>query len=52
MNSFNIVFDYRFDTSGFFNDPQRRATLEAAAKAWESLIADEFPNVPLALGLQ
>lgn len=41
-----IDFDYRFDTSGFFNDVSRRASLEAAAKAWGRLLADEFPNIP------
>ncbi|HIK10944.1 MAG TPA: hypothetical protein IGS52_11855, partial [Oscillatoriaceae cyanobacterium M33_DOE_052] len=44
-STFNIEFDYRFDTNGFFNDPNRRATLEAAASFWESVIQDEFPNV-------
>jgi RTX calcium-binding nonapeptide repeat (4 copies) len=45
-STFDIEFDYRFDTNGFFSDPARRATLEAAAKVWESVIQDEFPNVP------
>ncbi|MEA5534475.1 Calx-beta domain-containing protein [Crocosphaera sp. XPORK-15E] len=49
MSSFNIVFDYRFDTAGFFNDPQRRATLEAAANIWESSILDEFANIPVGI---
>ena len=44
--NFNIEFDYRFDSSGFFNDPARRAALEAAADIWEGFIQDEFPNVP------
>lgn len=43
---FNIEFDYRFDTNGFFNDPVRRQALEAAGNIWESYIQDEFPNVP------
>ncbi|MBP2636171.1 MAG: peptidase and matrixin and adamalysin [Firmicutes bacterium] len=42
--TFNIEFDYRFDTSGWFNDPTRRATLEAAADLWESIITDEFAD--------
>ncbi|NJK28415.1 MAG: VCBS repeat-containing protein, partial [Coleofasciculaceae cyanobacterium SM2_3_26] len=42
---FDIEFDYRFDTKGFFSDPVRRATLEAAADFWEATIQDEFPNV-------
>lgn len=44
--NFNIEFDYRFDTSGFFSDPARRATLEAAAFVWESWINDDFDDVP------
>ncbi len=30
--SLQIVFDYRFDTNGFFNDPTRRSTLEQAGR--------------------
>ncbi len=41
--SFNIEFDYRFDTMGFFT-PQARAGLEVAASIWENLIKDEFPD--------
>ena len=41
--SFNIEFDYRFDTNGFFNSTVRSA-LEEAARIWESHIEDEFPN--------
>uniref|UniRef100_UPI001CD02CB6 cadherin-like domain-containing protein n=1 Tax=Oscillatoria salina TaxID=331517 RepID=UPI001CD02CB6 len=44
--TFNIEFDYRFDTNGFFDDAERRTTLEAAAQIWENLIDDEFDNVP------
>ncbi|MFB2971537.1 matrixin family metalloprotease [Aerosakkonema sp. BLCC-F183] len=44
-NSFNIQFDYSFDTNGFFNNPERRTLLEAAADVWESYIQDEFKNV-------
>ncbi len=43
---FNIEFDYRFDTNGFFADAASKATLEAAADIWESFIQDEFTNVP------
>jgi Bacterial pre-peptidase C-terminal domain len=43
--SFRIQFDYRFDTQGWFT-PFRRAALEAAARIWESIIADEFPDTP------
>jgi hypothetical protein len=42
---FNIEFDYRFDTRGWFT-PQRKAVLEAAARLWERIILDDFPNVP------
>lgn len=45
-SNFNIQFDYRFDTNGFFNNPLRRNALEAAAKIWEDLIKDEFTNIP------
>ncbi|MEP0870255.1 hypothetical protein NDA01_10630 [Trichocoleus desertorum AS-A10] len=44
--SFQIQFDYRFDTNGFFANPERRATLEAAADHWEAVIQDEFANLP------
>lgn len=43
--SFNIEFDYRFDRSGFFNDPNRRQILETAASFWERHILDEFTNL-------
>lgn len=43
--SFNIVFDYRYDASGFFTDPARRAALEEAARIWEAVIGDEFDDV-------
>jgi Bacterial pre-peptidase C-terminal domain len=43
--SFRIQFDYRFDTQGWFT-PARRAALEAAARIWESIIVDEFPDTP------
>ncbi|WP_416666647.1 hypothetical protein [Egbenema bharatensis] len=42
---FNIRFDYRFDTNGWFT-PQRRAALEVAARIWENIILDDFPEVP------
>ena len=45
MSNFNIEFDYRFDTNGFFNDPARRQALEAAANMWEIYIQDDFPNI-------
>ncbi|MEP3331122.1 peptidoglycan DD-metalloendopeptidase family protein [Sedimentitalea sp.] len=47
LMSFNIVFDYSYDTSGFFNAPGRRNALEAAADIWEGLINDDFRPVPV-----
>jgi hypothetical protein len=44
--SFNISFDYRFDTAGFFNDPARGAALEEAARLWEVILKDEFEDIP------
>jgi hypothetical protein len=44
--SFRIQFDYRFDTQGWFT-AERRAALETAARIWESIIADEFPDTPV-----
>lgn len=41
-----IDFDYRYDTSGFFDDEARRRTLEAAASSWGQLLADDFPSIP------
>ena len=43
--AFSIAFDYRFDSTGFFADPARRAALEGAADAWEALIRDDFDEV-------
>ncbi len=43
--AFNIDFDYRFDSTGFFDDAARQA-LEKAATIWEGLIGDEFADVP------
>ncbi len=41
--SFDISFDYRFDTAGFYTQ-EVRAALEAAAGIWEEIILDEFPD--------
>jgi hypothetical protein len=43
--AFNITFDYRFDTKGWFT-PERRAALESAARVWENIIVDEFQTTP------
>jgi RTX calcium-binding nonapeptide repeat (4 copies) len=45
--NFDIRFDYRYDTNGFFSDPKRRAVLEAVANTWEGIIKDEFPDIPV-----
>lgn len=46
-NKFDIEFDYTFDNSGFFADPSRKATLQAAANIWKASIQDEFKNIPV-----
>ncbi|MCA9078960.1 MAG: VCBS repeat-containing protein [Planctomycetaceae bacterium] len=43
--SANIVFDYTYDTSGFFNNYERRATMEAAAKLFEDAITDSLTAI-------
>jgi hypothetical protein len=43
--AFDIAFDYRFDTTGFFTETAR-AALKAAAGAWEAIIEDEFADIP------
>ncbi|NJN30236.1 MAG: hypothetical protein HC824_07185 [Synechococcales cyanobacterium RM1_1_8] len=45
-SGFNIEFDYRFDTNGWFT-PERRAALEAAADVWEEIILDDFATTPV-----
>jgi hypothetical protein len=41
---FDIQFDYRFDTNGWFT-PEKRAALEAAADVWENIILNDFPDI-------
>ena len=48
-NGFSIKFDYRYDTTGFFNDPSRKAALEAAGKIWQDVIKNDFPNPPIGI---
>jgi hypothetical protein len=43
---FDIRFDYRFDTAGFFDLPERRDALAAAGALWSRLIQDDFNTVP------
>lgn len=45
-STFQIQFDYRFDSMGMFDDPVRRAALEYAARAWADHLDDEFANIP------
>lgn len=42
--SFSIVFDYRFDDSGFYT-PDVRHALESAAAIWQDIILDEFDDI-------
>ena len=46
LQPFAITFDYRYDTRGFFADPMRKRTLEAAAKVWTSRLHNAFPRTP------
>lgn len=48
---FNIEFDYRFDTQGFFTS-EKRAVLESAAAIWENILRDEFANTPVGTRVQ
>ncbi len=49
---FDIAFDYRFDSDGFFDDRARRAALEAAAALWEAELGDEFADVPAGIAFE
>jgi len=46
ISSFNIEFDYTYDSIGWY-DASKKAALEAAANVWESIILDEFANTPI-----
>ncbi len=41
-----IKFDYRFDTKGFFDNPEAREALEKAGEIWSNLLNDDFENIP------
>jgi Ca2+-binding RTX toxin-like protein len=41
-----IEFDYRFDTNGFFNTPEKRAALEYAGNVWSNTLKDDFEAIP------
>lgn len=45
MLSINIVFDYTYDTSGFFDSYERKATVEAAARLFEDAISDTLSAI-------
>lgn len=45
--SLKIEFDYRFDSGGFFDDPERRIALETGAHHWSTIIQDTFADVPI-----
>ncbi len=45
-SGFYIRFDYSLDATGFFDDPERIAVLEEAARIWATLIEDDFASVP------
>lgn len=47
---FNIEFDYRFDTIGWFT-PEKKAALEAAASFWEKAIQEDFPSASAGLAV-
>jgi len=40
-----IVFDYTYDTRGFFTDPNRRQVLEAAANTFEARLTDQLTGI-------
>ncbi len=43
--SINIVYDFTYDTSGFFADYERQATLEAVAQIFEDAISDNLSAI-------
>jgi hypothetical protein len=49
-STFNIQFDYRFDSSNWYTTA-RRAALDAAADFWERIILDEFVDTPIGTGV-
>jgi len=42
----DIYFDYRYDSKQAFQDPQRRALMQEAARAWTRYIISDFENIP------
>src|SRR6478736_1841194 len=45
-----IQFDYRYDSSGFFNDQARKDVLQAAANAITSRLNDTLDAIPAPTG--
>ncbi len=41
----NLVFDYTYDSFGFFDDPQRRDALEAAGAVFENVFEDTLDAI-------
>jgi hypothetical protein len=46
LERIDIHFDYRYDSKQSFQDPQRQALMQAAARAWTRFIVSEFENIP------
>lgn len=52
LRAVTIEFDYSYDSSGFFSDPIKKATLEAAGAAWEAVLENvHLPEIPLGTGI-
>jgi hypothetical protein len=47
LKALTIKIDYRFDSKGFFNDPQAKTALEAAAARWSRVIDQSLLPVNL-----
>lgn len=45
VEAFTVQLDYSYDTSGFFNDPKRRACLQKAAAVFERRIQNLIPAI-------
>ena len=43
---FSIKLDFSYDTSGYFNDTDRRAPVAKAAALWSEIIQDDFTEIP------
>ena len=46
-----ITVNYRFDSSGFFDDPQRRLVMEAAAARWSRIVTQSLLPVNMTDGM-